>query len=65
MTGTGQALVEAFAEGVVSQQVFVRRAAYLMAEAGAYIRAAKAAQHADWYCSLPWYRQWWAMVTGR
>ena len=26
--------------------------------------AAEDEHHADWYCGLPWYRRWWAMVTG-
>ena len=37
----------------------------LMDEARGYIQAVTSVRHADWYCALPWYRMWWAMVTGR
>jgi hypothetical protein len=30
-----------------------------------WMRASSSKAHADWYCALPWYRRWWAMVRGR
>lgn len=61
----GRAVAEAWATGLRTSSPTIRRIAWQMQEAGAYISAATAMTHADWYCALPWPRMWWAMVTGR
>lgn len=54
-------LIEAYTAGLRSQQ----RAIWEATEAIRAFSAQCAEQHADWFCALPWYRMWWAVVTGR
>lgn len=61
----GQAAANALVAGIRSRGPFLQRLAHQMAEAAAFTRAERSERHADWFCSLPWYRQWWALVTGR
>lgn len=60
-------VVDAYTAGIreAAQEPYFRHIEWQMQEAGAYIRAFRAQEHADWYCSLPWYRMLWALVTGR
>jgi len=59
--GDVEVVIRAWTEGLRSQERAVREAT----EAILVFSAECAEMHADWFCSLPWYRMWWAMVTGR
>lgn len=54
----GRTLTKAFAEGMRRNLPIMNRASLHLAR----LVAAGATAHADWYCSLPWYRRWWVMV---
>lgn len=59
--GEFEVIIRAYTDGFRS----TRRAIHEATEALLAFRADCSKSHADWFCSLPWYRQWWAMVRGR
>lgn len=49
--------LEAFAEGLREGQAYVNRQAAQLALIGLQLQADRTAAHADWFCSLPWWRR--------
>lgn len=58
-------IATALAEGATRIVADARRASWRLAEIGLAARARRTTAHAEWFCSLPWYRRWLVMVLGR
>lgn len=66
----GEHIGQTYAEGLMANlrvvdraSIQLRRITWKIDEGWARLQAGRAAAHADWYCSLPWWRRWWVMVT--
>ncbi len=64
LTTSGWYVVEAYTKGLTDNLAAARRASWRLHGTFLESQARRAAAHADWFCSLPWYRRWLAMVLG-
>ena len=60
----GKRVAAAWVEGLAAAAPYVRLKALQLQLIGLRMQAERSTAHADWFCSLPWWRRWWVIVRG-